>query len=355
MPPYNVNCATFGDHVASQAAGECDCPPQPPGLYSRRVISRPITNMPRRRTTRYGRRHAPRRRRATAGRRPVRRRRFTRISRPRISRRRILNITTTKKADHMLNANKPDPVTNVNPATGLGPTVISPTDGVIQAYGWIATARDNTNTPGVPAGGVDDSSRTGDLVFMRGLREMIAIETQSSKPVEWRRICFTFKGQEILRDRVSTAVGTIYQQASPPGWMRATTHLLGISVASTFVYDNLETVLFRGVRNLDWWDVMTAQVDNHRVNLKYDKTRQIRSQNDEGVMRKIKLWHPMNHNMEYNADESAGGRLESVLSSNSRPSMGDYYIIDFFRFTTTATINDAISFQPESCLYWHER
>lgn len=313
--------------------------------------------MPRRRTTRFGRRRAPRRRRATAGRRQVRRRRSARVSRTTryAPRRRILNITSTKKADHMLNANKPDPITVVDPGTGLGPTVVSPTDGVIQAYGWIATARDNTNTPGVPAGGVDDSSRTADNVFMRGVREVISFETQSNLPFTWRRICFTFKGQEILRDRTSAAVGTIYQQASPPGWMRATTHLLGLSVTSTFVYDQLEELLFRGRRNLDWWDVMSAQVDRHRVGLRYDRTRHFKSGNDVGIQRKIKLWHPMNSTLEYNADESAGGRVESVLSANTNISMGDYYIIDFFQFVTTSTINDAISFRPETALYWHER
>nr|QVW56535.1 MAG: capsid protein [Gemykibivirus] len=317
----------------------------------------PVT-MPRyARTTRVGRRRAPRRRRATVGRRPVRRRRYARVSRtPRFaSRRRILNIASTKKVDHMINANKADPVTAVNPITGLGPTIVSPTNGVTQAYGWIATARDNTNTPGVPAGGVDDSSRTADTCYMRGLKEFIGIETQSNQPFQWRRICFTFKGQEILRDRTSTAVGTLYQEASPPGWMRTTTHLLGTNVVSTFVYDQLEALLFRGVRNLDWFDVMDAQVDRHRVGLKFDRTRHFRSGNDVGQLRKIKMWHPMNRNLEYNSDESAGGRIESVLSANTNVSMGDYYVIDFFRFVTTATINDAISFTPEAILYWHER
>jgi len=255
----------------------------------------------------------------------------------------------------MINANKADPVTAVNPISGLGPTIVSPTNGIIQAYGWIATARDNTNTPGVPAGGVDDSSRTADQCFMRGVRENIGIETQSNMPFQWRRICFCFKGQEILRDRVTTALGALYQEAAPPGWMRATTHLLGTNVTSTFVYDNLETILFRGVKNLDWFDVFDAQVDHFRVDLKYDRTRSFHSGNDVGLLKKIKIWHPMNKNLEYNSDESAGGRIESVLSANTKRSMGDYYIIDYFKFTTTATINDAISWTPEACLYWHER
>lgn len=305
---------------------------------------------------RYARRGVRRAARRTFARGYVRKRTYRKIPRRRrVSRKGILNITSTKKADHMVNANKPGPLTPVNPVTGLGPTIVSPTNGTTQAYAWIATARDNTNTPGVPAGGVDDSSRTADQCFMRGLRENIGIETQSNLPFQWRRICFCFKGQEILRDRVSTNVGSLYQEAAPPGWMRTTTAILGTPVTDTFVYDNLETILFRGVKNLDWFDVIDAQVDHFRVDLKYDRTRTFHSGNDVGLMKKIKIWHPMNKNLEYNSDESAGGRLESVLSSNTKRSMGDYYIIDFFRFTTTATINDAISFTPEACLYWHER
>lgn len=255
----------------------------------------------------------------------------------------------------MINANKADPMTPVNPLSGLGPTVINPANGITQAYAWIATARDNTNTPGVPAGGVDDSSRTADQCFMRGLKEIVAFESQSNLPFQWRRIAFCFKGQEILRDRTTTDVGSLYQEAAPPGWMRTTTAILGATVASTFLYDNLETLLFRGVKNLDWFDVMNAQIDHFRVDLKYDRTRTFHSGNDVGLLKKIKLWHPMNKNLEYNSDESAGGRVESVLSSNTKRSMGDFYIIDYFRFQTVATINDSIAFTPEATLYWHER
>jgi hypothetical protein len=310
------------------------------------------------RRRRYGRRYARRSnnrvRSRVAPRRYVRKRRIFKRS-ARFPKKRILNLTSTKKKDHMINANKPDPITPVDPITGLGPTIISPTNGVTQAFAWIATARDNTNTPGVPAGGVDDSSRTADTCFMVGLKENIGIETQSNLPFMWRRICFTFKGQEILRDRVTTDVGTLYQQASPPGWMRATTQILGTNVVSTFVYDNLETILFRGVKLLDWFDVMDAQVDNQRVTLKYDRTRTFKSGNDVGQMFKIGHWHSMRKNLTYNADESAGGRVESVLSTNAKGSMGDYYVIDYFRFMTASTINDAISFTPEAILYWHEK
>ncbi|AGU67656.1 capsid protein [Mallard associated gemycircularvirus 1] len=307
--------------------------------------------------TRYARRGVRRGSRRTSTRGYVRKRanKYRRRRRTGVSRKRILNITSTKKADHMINANKDDPVTPVNPLSGLGPTIVNPANGVTQCYAWIATARDNTNTPGVPAGGVDDSSRTADVCYMRGLKERIGLESSSNLPFQWRRICFTFKGQEILRDRTSTAVGSLYQEAAPPGWMRTTTHIQGLNVTSNFVYDNLETILFRGVKNLDWFDEMNAQVDRYRVDLKYDRIRSFQSGNDVGLLRKINMWHPMNKNLEYNSDESAGGRLESVLSSNTKGSMGDYYVIDYFRFSAFATINDAIAFTPEACLYWHER
>lgn len=314
--------------------------------------------MVRRRTTRYGARRAPRRGRArarTGPRRMVRKRAYAKNLRKSF-RKRVLNISSVKKVDHMMSVRKPDALTPVTLPAGIGPTVINPANGSRQAIGWIATARTNENGPGVPAGPIDDSSRTKDDVFMVGLKEVISLETATNQPFLWRRICFTFVGQEILREQTSAVTGTMYEQSSA-GWMRASTFLLGNSVAPSaqFVWTNISRIIFRGVFGIDWNDIIDAPLDRERVHVKYDHTTRISSQNDVGVMRRYQRWHPMRKTLKYNDDESAGGRVTSPLSANVSTTMGDYYVIDIFAFNANAVGADAVSFSPEASLYWHER
>lgn len=303
--------------------------------------------------TRYARRGVRRAARRISKRGYVRKR----VSSSKMFRKRVLNIASVKKADHMLAVRKQDVLTPVDPLTGVGPTIVNPNAGLRQVYGWIATARTNENLPGVPAGPIDDSSRTKDTCFMRGLKEKIGIETQSALPFIWRRICFTFVGQEILRDQTSANIGTMYQEMAPTGWTRTMTHLFGggVSGAASYSWSQLEVILFRGVRNTDWGDYITAPIDKSRVRVKYDRTRRMVSTNNQGQFKKLSIWHPMNRNLVYNDDESAGGRITSALSANHTGSLGDYYVIDVFGFSTNATTDDAISFDPEATLYWHER
>lgn len=268
-----------------------------------------------------------------------------------VGRKRILNITSVKHADHMLQANKSDPL---NPAVTLAPHFMTSTAGTRHIFGWVCTARDNTNLPGVPAGPFDKSSRTSTTCFMRGLKEKILIESETNAPFVWRRILFTFTGQEILADQASTDVATMFAEVAPQGYVRTTTAIQnGTTFPTPFLRANLVGILFRGVENIDWSDVIDAPVDTTRVKLLYDSKMNINSGNDVGVLKRFSRWHPFNKNLVYNDDENAGGRNASFLSANSRSSMGDVYVIDIFALSTGAENN--VAFSAQASLYWHER
>ncbi|QCX35076.1 capsid protein [Blackfly genomovirus 1] len=308
----------------------------------------------RRTTRRYGRRARP------TGRSVRRVRKRTSYARRRTTRKRssrsILNLTSRKKVDHMLHAVKDSPITAVNPSIGLTPVQFNSSNGSFHVFGWIPTARSNENVPGVPGSIYDSATRTSSTPYMRGLAESITIETAENHPVLWRRVCFTFVGQEILRDRVSTSTGALYQEANPTGWLRSTTALFPTPAgAGSFVWDNMRDIMFRGKQNVDWVDIMSARLDTKRISPRYDKTVRLASGNDVGQLRKFRRWHGMNKTLMYNDDEDAGGKDSSVLSANTSRGLGDYYVIDIFELSTNAPASDEVSFNSEATLYWHER
>lgn len=269
--------------------------------------------------------------------------------------RRILNVTSRKKSDTMIMAAKNDPITGVNLAVGIGPTVFNPIDGAIFVFGFQATARTNQNIPGVTGSVYDTATRTSTTPYMRGLKEHITIETENSGSLLWRRICFTFVGQEVVRDQVTGALGFMYENSNPTGWMRTTTRLYPVAAGNgDWVWDNIRQLLFKGTQNIDWVNVIDAATDKSRVTVKYDRTRRIYSNNDAASSRKLKLWHAMNKTLTYNDEEEAGGKISSPFSANvTRRTMGDYYVIDIFALTSA--FDGGVSFSCESELFWHER
>lgn len=221
--------------------------------------------------------------------------------------------------------------------------------------GWVATARDSTIssvTPNLP--NVSDSStRTATSCFMRGLRENIEIETSSAQPWQWRRICFTFKGLDLLRD----SAGVLQQMwnETSNGFERGLFSLINVTVPATAVFGNIQSLLFTGQLNIDYLDFMTAKTNRNIVTVVYDKTTFIRSSNDDGTLAKRKIWHGMNKTLVYGDDEAGGTEVTNSLSSNAKRSMGDYYVLDFFKSAIGSTADDILRFTPQSTLYWHER
>lgn len=238
-------------------------------------------------------------------------------------------------------------------------------DSKVWAFLWCATARRNILGPGgapPPIGNViDQATRTATSCFMRGLKETIRIETSTSTAWIWRRICFTMKGDYLLFDHDQGTAwplipANIYGSSPSHGYMRTLTRLEGGGMPpdQTNMFAQLCRLLFRGERDTDWNNPVTAPLENKHVSVRYDKAVTVASGNDSGVMRTYRRWHGMNKNLVYDDDEVAGGMRAGDFSVQGKAGMGDYYIVDLFEAPDNGVEDDLLTFRPETTLYWHE-
>lgn len=300
------------------------------------------------RTRRYARTTRRVRRRQPARKRVYRRR-------PAMTRRRILNVTSRKKQDNMLSVYKPDPFTGTG-ATGGAIQFSATPSARWNALAFVATARGFTTSSGAGESNVnDDATRTATRCYARGIKEQLVYETTSGRHWLHRRICFTFYGTEILNPDDTRDLHGAYWLETSNGYVRAMTNVFS-PTADTTLWGQIADVVFKGQPSQDWSDLITAKVDNRRVKLMYDHTYSIQSGNEEGVIKRRSLWHPMNKTIVYNDDEAGGSKINTELSANNRQSMGDYYILDIFDCgTQPASDDDTLSFAAHATYYWHER
>jgi len=263
----------------------------------------------------------------------------------------ILNKTSRKKRDIL------KPWTNITPATPLGgpegplgliPIIPGNITAPLQTL-WIATARDADDAAGTPGTVKEQAVRTAQTVFWRGVKETLRIETSSSVPWQWRRICFTFKGTTLF-EGADTDPGTApYFRETSNGYMR-----LWRGVDSPQL-GTLNDYVFKGSALADWSSVITAQTDPLRITVKYDRVVTIRSGNDSGTIRTFKMWHGMNKNLVYDEDEIGDQETSTALSVQSKAGMGDYYIMDIFSPLLGSSQNDQLAIRSDTQVYWHEK
>lgn len=268
-----------------------------------------------------------------------------------MTRKSILNLTASKKRDTML------VFTNMTAASQSGGTSYASQAAIVNAQTdinqstlpivYCPTARDGSVSAGGAYGTkIAQSTRTASSCFMRGVSERIEIQIPDGFPWQWRRICFTYKNFTTL---VPETTALNYNLETSFGFTR-TINMMNPSQTALF-----ESILFKGQRNSDWLDPMTAPVDNSRVTLKYDHTTNLSSGNEEGIIRKFNLWHSMNKTLVYADDEVGGNEATARFSVSSKAGMGDYFIVDYFKCRQGATSSQQISLAVNATLYWHER
>lgn len=238
---------------------------------------------------------------------------------------------------------------------------------------WIPTARQ-------PASGTSAAAQTAlltsDNPYYVGLSETVTISTTGNVPWQWRRVCFTFRGEQLVGDfvvdQVEQSPGKYYVQTFDnavgvrrPMFDLASYYGEGENPSSTpQALQRLYGVLFQGsssqftsdAQNLDWINVMDAKTDKRRVTVAYDKTVTIASGNEGGTQRQYKRYHKMNKNLQYQNVESGQDLAFSLFSTAGKVGMGDYYVIDFFQPRYASQADDGnLIFDPRSTLYWHER
>lgn len=266
-------------------------------------------------------------------------------------------MTSQKKRDTMMcwsnstNASQSGSTTfNPYPATVNGGLA----ESTVACFYWCATQRDNTQGSG---GGVgtkfNKATRTSSNPYMVGLSEKIEIQCNTGMPWQWRRICFTMKGNPLVPN--NSAAGSFITSATETsnGYMRLMNQVPG-NPGQNPMY-GLMVPIFRGQVGSDWVDPMVAPTDNSRVTIKYDKTITLASGNEDGFIRRFSRWHPMKKTLVYDDDETGGAQSPQSLSTLGKAGMGDYYIIDMFRARQGSATTDQLTVRPEATLYWHER
>lgn len=248
----------------------------------------------------------------------------------------------------MIGTNVTVPRNQLNETYGTDPAQLA--GGTDQEYClfWCATARDNAvNTGGQIGTKFQKATRTASQCYMRGVSEKVEIIVSDNLPWQWRRICFTYKG---LPNAVPATNYFKYNANSAEGYRRVVNEVPSGNLRNT-LYDTM----FDGERNIDWLDPMIAKCAHDIVDVWYDKTLTLSSQNEAGFIRAYKRWHPMNKNLNYADNERGGGVDQSSFASPGKGGMGDYIIIDLFRPRTGSTSANRLLFRPQASLYWHER
>lgn len=264
-----------------------------------------------------------------------------------MTRKRVLNIASKKKQDNMVC------YTNIVAGSGTGGTTYTNQPAILSGgftyiMPWICTAR-NALIDGRQGFPIENSARTANICYMRGLKERIQMQSNNGTAWQWRRICFTMRGSTMWENELTNFQW--WRADDTFGVQRSIQNGAGVSG----VGNNLIDYMFKGRQSIDWSSYFTAKLDTERINVMHDSTRIMQSGNTSGFMRNFKLWHPMNKNLHYEGDEDGNNYQSSPYSVETKLGLGDYYIIDIISAGTGATSSDRMSFDPEATLYWHER
>jgi len=269
-----------------------------------------------------------------------------------MTRRRVLNISSMKKKDTMLQYRQFGTAPAQPGFLNLNAGEVRPHFG-LHIVPWMCTARD------LASGSRQDlTHRTTSSPYIRGLRETVRVTTNTSTPWQWRRICFTFKGNEIYRPagQLDTAQMWLYAGTNN-GWSRYSTSFTGLY--STTVQDDSAKILLRnlftGQHGFDYSEIIDATTNSQRVKVIYDRKFNIQSPNDSGTMKARKTWIPVNGTLNYDDQEVGDGTSTGIHSVDGRPGVGDIYVVDFFKAHGAADVADSLAFGTDTTLYWHER
>ncbi|ASH99176.1 capsid protein [Giant panda associated gemycircularvirus] len=225
---------------------------------------------------------------------------------------------------------------------------------------WNATGRPAENSDGQRGSKVDVSLRTSESIFAVGVKERITLETNNSAPWQWRRICFTSKDDFGQRDPDTSD----YFRRTSNGMVRLVRAQNEVTYLQDQLFegqrnqdlaatDRVTDVVFRGQNQTDWVNHFIAPIDTSKISLKFDRTRVIQSNNDSGTVRYYKDWFAMNKNIYYDDEESGDQTFPSMFSVENKQGMGDYYIYDIIE-PQGGDSTDAMEFEPQARLYWHE-
>lgn len=240
-------------------------------------------------------------------------------------------------------------ITATNPQSdvfNIGAAVFPAATGTVYQTVWCATARPAEESGGTRGSAIDKMVRTNTNCFMRGLKERIEIKTNSPLSWQWRRICFTIKGDTINFGNADPTQSEVMRQTSA-GMTR-------LQTIDDGTISRVTDLVFKGTNGADWTNHFIAPIDKQRVTVYSDKTRIIRSGNSQGVIKMYKEWYPMNKMLIYD-DEEAGDQMNPApFSVEGKAGMGDFYVYDIL-YPNGGASGEELAMDIESRLYWHEK
>lgn len=275
-----------------------------------------------------------------------------------MSRKRILNLTSRKKRDTYLT------FTNTN-GSGASTTPFQGSltlnganqsgDGTAGYVIFRPTARNLTQFGGTAPSVVQEAMRTATTCYIRGYGEHIRVQTSSAVPWLWRRIVFASKYSGFWQygsNDTPTTTNLDYVETSN-GYKRAAINQQVNNAANTI--NQIDDVLFKGAKGVDWQDRILAPVDTRRVDLRSDRTFKLHSGNQSGYFTEKKLWYPVNRNIVYDDDENGETENSTNWSAEDKRGVGNIHIVDLFSPLMGATSSDLLSIQFTGTVYWHEK
>lgn len=255
-----------------------------------------------------------------------------------MSKRRILNTSSIKKHDNMISV-----VLDQGGNPVVGPLTVG--TGFASLYCPSARPVSLLGNPTTPT--VGESNRERQSTYSRGYKERVTVATQTGASWAWRRIVFTFKGNDFYS---TTGSQRPWQDLSNLGMARFVMSLSGTQ------YISVRDLLFDGQEGIDWLSQLTAKVDTTRVKLLSDTTIRINPGNEDGHYKTYRFWTPTNKTLMYDDDEGGPLGENTYQSTGGRIGMGDLYVYDYVSLVVpSATGTPSLSFSPEGTYYWHER
>jgi len=272
-----------------------------------------------------------------------------------MTRRKILDMTSKKKRDTRLLTTNLRITGGGNNEYFPAPAQLNSANGTVISI-HCPTAMDR-NFAGLQGGGHGEipSYRTQSDVYMKGYSDKYRFTFADGAPWRHRRITFTLKGTALIK--YDTASGNpsaqqglrLYAELNPAGWTRTLNNIAGSAAGSALV-----TYLFKGSNGADWRDIFTAKTDNTSLTIKSDRTRYLKSDNDNVHSSQYGFYDKLESSFYYDDDEDGQNSSDTYNHRLGKPGMGDYYVVDIIE-----CVNPAAGVQAQldisSTLYWHEK
>lgn len=200
------------------------------------------------------------------------------------------------------------------------------------------------------------AQRGATRTYVKGYSQSYQLKPNSNDVWWHRRICFSVK--KFTDTDYTALMDTLGAQQSPGvvSWIPMRNLSAGPEETPYRQVRQLATeLLFRGTFGIDYVDYFLAKIDTTRVNLHSDRIKKTSSGNNVPNPVTYKFYDSINKSIVYDDEESGILLTVSPNSVESKPGIGDLYVLDMFHCPMSDSADDDILISSNSTYYWHER